>query len=85
MGIAGAWVQGEAAGAATPDTFARVLSGHDGAFRIAVSALTREKGVVTAEAEGYADLVRRELGEDWLTPGLFRIGASGLLDDLVGS
>ena len=38
-----------------------------------------------AQAEEYADLVRRELGEDWLTPGLFRIGASGLLDDLVGS
>ena len=38
-----------------------------------------------AEAEEYADLVRRELGDDWITPGLFRIGASGLLDDLVGS
>jgi deoxyribose-phosphate aldolase len=41
-------------------------------------------GVRTAEqALGYVELIRAELGEDWLTPGLFRIGASGLLDDLT--
>jgi deoxyribose-phosphate aldolase len=40
-------------------------------------------GIRTAEeAEAYAGLVRAELGEDWLTPGLFRMGTSGLLDRL---
>jgi deoxyribose-phosphate aldolase len=41
-------------------------------------------GIRTREdAQLYVDLVREGLGEDWLTPGLFRIGASGLLDDLL--
>jgi deoxyribose-phosphate aldolase len=41
-------------------------------------------GVRTADqALGYVELIRKELGEDWLMPGLFRIGASSLLDDLV--
>jgi deoxyribose-phosphate aldolase len=41
-------------------------------------------GVRTAEqAFGYVEQVRAELGEDWLTPGLFRIGASALLDELL--
>jgi deoxyribose-phosphate aldolase len=41
-------------------------------------------GIRTADqALEYVDLVRNELGEDWLTPGLFRIGASRLLDDVL--
>ena len=43
-------------------------------------------GIRTREqAQAYVDLIRHELGEDWLTPGLFRIGASSLLDDLLRS
>jgi deoxyribose-phosphate aldolase len=34
------------------------------------------------DALAYVDVVRKELGEDWLTPGSFRVGASALLDDL---
>ena len=36
------------------------------------------------QALAYLALVRNELGDEWLTPGLFRIGASSLLNDLVG-
>jgi len=40
-------------------------------------------GIRTAEtALTWLKLVRQELGPSWLTPLLFRIGASGLLDDL---
>jgi deoxyribose-phosphate aldolase len=39
-------------------------------------------GIRTAgQAKGYIDLVRTELGDDWLTPGLFRIGSSTLLEE----
>jgi deoxyribose-phosphate aldolase len=42
-------------------------------------------GVRTPEqAFGYVEQIRAELGEDWLTPGLFRIGASALFDELLG-
>jgi deoxyribose-phosphate aldolase len=38
-------------------------------------------GIRTKEqAQLYVELIRRGLGDDWLTPGLFRIGASNLLD-----
>ena len=41
-------------------------------------------GVRTAkEAIRYLVLVRETAGQDWLTPELFRIGASGLLNDLL--
>ena len=40
-------------------------------------------GLRTADdALGWLALVRRELGEVWLGPGLFRIGASALLTEL---
>ena len=40
-------------------------------------------GIRTAEtALTWLTLVREELDESWLTPSLFRIGASGLLEDL---
>ena len=43
-------------------------------------------GVSTpAEAEVYVKLVFAILGEKWLTPKLFRIGASRLVDALVGA
>ena len=43
-------------------------------------------GVSTpAEAEVYVKLVYAILGEEWLTPKLFRIGASRLVDALVGN
>ena len=42
-------------------------------------------GVSTPEdAEKYVKLVYNILGEEWLTPKLFRIGASRLVDALVG-
>jgi deoxyribose-phosphate aldolase len=41
-------------------------------------------GVRTAkEAIRYLVLARETAGQDWLTPGLFRIGASSLLNDLL--
>jgi deoxyribose-phosphate aldolase len=39
----------------------------------------------TDQAMGYMKMLRETLGEDWLTPDRFRIGASALLDDLVAS
>ncbi|MFN3684510.1 MAG: deoxyribose-phosphate aldolase [Fimbriimonadaceae bacterium] len=39
----------------------------------------------TAQALEWCALVRSLLGEEWLRPDTFRIGASGLLDDLVDS
>lgn len=35
------------------------------------------------EALGYVALIDRILGSEWLTPKLFRIGASSLLDDVL--
>jgi deoxyribose-phosphate aldolase len=41
-------------------------------------------GIRTAkDAIRYLVLVRETAGEEWLTPGLFRIGASSLLNDLL--
>ena len=37
----------------------------------------------TNDALYYMDLVESILGSPWMTPGLFRIGASSLLDDLL--
>jgi deoxyribose-phosphate aldolase len=74
------------AGPVTPESVSAMLRGirafHDRtAGRVGIKVAG---GVRTAEqALGYVELIRAELGEDWLTPGLFRIGASGLLDDLT--
>lgn len=38
----------------------------------------------TEEALDYYTLVKEVLGEEWLTPGLFRIGASRLANNLLG-
>lgn len=41
-------------------------------------------GLTSAEmALPYLAVVERALGPEWLVPGLFRLGASGLLDDIV--
>lgn len=41
-------------------------------------------GIRTAkEALGYLVLVKETLGDDWLTPDLFRFGASSLLNDVL--
>lgn len=37
----------------------------------------------TEQAIPYFVMVRETLGSEWLTPGLFRFGASALMDDLV--
>ena len=37
----------------------------------------------TKDALKYLDLVNETLGENWLTPNLFRLGASSLLNDLL--
>jgi deoxyribose-phosphate aldolase len=40
-------------------------------------------GIKTVEqALQYQLVVKKLLGEEWMTPGLFRIGASTLLDDI---
>ena len=41
-------------------------------------------GIRTAhQALVYATLVEETLGKEWLTPELFRLGASALLDDVL--
>lgn len=43
-------------------------------------------GIKTAEeALGYVALMEKVLGSEWLTPELFRIGASSLLDSILNS
>lgn len=43
-------------------------------------------GIATAkEALLYMGIVEKELGKSWLDPGLFRIGASRLANDLLGT
>ena len=37
----------------------------------------------TKDAMKYLVLVNETLGDDWLTPELFRLGASSLLNDLL--
>ncbi len=39
----------------------------------------------TDQAIEYLDLAAELMGEDWITPGHFRFGASGLLDDLLAT
>ena len=40
-------------------------------------------GIRTAkDALAWMILMKEELGDDWLQPGLFRLGASGLLTDI---
>ena len=39
----------------------------------------------TLQAAEYLALADAELGDGWATPETFRIGASTLLDDLLGS
>lgn len=34
------------------------------------------------DAINWMILVKKQLGDEWLTPSLFRIGASGLLNDI---
>ncbi|RLQ87481.1 deoxyribose-phosphate aldolase [Notoacmeibacter ruber] len=36
-----------------------------------------------ADAKAYADLASEKMGEDWISPKTFRIGASSLLTDLI--
>ena len=66
VGIEGASVQveqsSEAPSPSVRETAVRVLSGRDGAFRIAVPAAMRTRGILTAAAEGYA-AGRWDLGE----------------------
>ena len=51
-------------------------TGHEVGFKAA-------GGIGTAKAAlGYLILMKEELGRGWLEPGLFRIGASGLLGDI---
>ncbi|MFN2545490.1 MAG: hypothetical protein ABR600_13120 [Actinomycetota bacterium] len=71
-----------AAGGATPlavRTIARATrafeerSGNRVGIKVAGGVRTREQAAV------YVELIREGLGEDWLTPGLFRIGSSTAL------
>jgi deoxyribose-phosphate aldolase len=56
----------------------------DAAERGIVVGLKPSGGIRTAShAAAWVALARAELGEAWLTPARFRIGASGLLDALV--
>ncbi|MBP3331501.1 MAG: deoxyribose-phosphate aldolase, partial [Tidjanibacter sp.] len=43
-------------------------------------------GIRTAEdAALYYTIVKNMLGEEWLEPGLFRLGASALTDNLINA
>lgn len=55
------------------------LSGFSGGFKPAGGIRT------TDQALAWQQLIREELGEEWLHPELFRIGASKLLDELIES
>ena len=49
-----------------------------------IGQVTEAGGVRTAkDAIRYLVLVKETAGEEWLTPDLFRIGASSLLNDLL--
>ena len=77
---------GKVATGATPETAAAMM-GAVGDFRAQTGKAVGVKisgGVRTADqALEYISLLERELGEGWLTPNRFRIGASSLLSDLV--
>ena len=77
---------GKVAPAATPPVTLVMLA----AVRDYAQATGRQVGVKVAggvrtakEAIRYLVLVRETAGQDWLTPRLFRIGASSLLNDLL--
>lgn len=77
---------GKVTPAATPPVTLVMLE----AVRDFATATGRRIGVKAAggirtskEAIGYLVLVNETVGEDWLTPDLFRFGASSLLNDLL--
>lgn len=69
---------------ATPEA-ARILleairdSGRDVGCKVAGGIAT------TGDAATYLELATDAMGDDWLAPARFRIGASGLLDDLLAT
>ncbi len=79
---------GKANAGATPEaavaicTALRDYAMHTGrkvGFKVAGGVRTREDSAL------YASIVGRVLGEEWLNPSLFRIGASTLADDLMAA
>lgn len=76
---------GRATPAATPEAAVEICTalrdyaaatGRKVGFKVAGGVRTRE------DAALYATIVKLVLGDRWLTPSLFRIGASGLADEL---
>lgn len=70
---------------ATPEAvyvMSRVVAEHRRTTGRAVGIKVSGGVKTTKAATGYAAIVAEELGPEWLTPLLFRVGASTLLDDL---
>lgn len=68
--------------AATPEAAAAlldVIAERGGSIGFKASGGIRK----LADAEVYMGLAEKRLGADWVTPAKFRLGASGLLDDLL--
>jgi deoxyribose-phosphate aldolase len=72
---------GKIATGATPEGARALLEAvrehGDGGLKVAGGVRTR------ADAQGYVDLATAIMGEGWVTPDRFRIGASRLLDELL--
>ncbi len=69
---------------ATPDAAAIMMQAiHDSTRPVGFKAAGGIR--TTAEAALYVDLAAEILGQSWLRPERFRFGASGLLDDLLGT
>lgn len=74
--------------AATPDAFRCMAQvAHEHYIRTGkMIGLKAAGGIVTPEdAITYIDIVLHELGEKWLTPQFFRLGASRLANNLLGT
>lgn len=74
----------EAVNATLPVSLAMVRTIRDYEARTGARIGFKPAGGVTSakQALAYLILIKEELGDDWLTPGLFRFGASRLLTDI---
>lgn len=79
---------GKVPAGATPEAAAalmRAVGDFHGQTGKAVGVKVSGSVRTTEQALGYISLLERELGEGWLTPNRFRIGASSLLDGLLST
>lgn len=73
---------GKMSPAATPEAV-EAIAGRIAASGTSVGVKVSGGVRTTDDARTYLDLVRERVGEDWMTPDLFRFGASKLLGTLV--